>query len=329
MKYSEKLGEISDEQFQTALTKSNLGTFIKAEAIPYGNFKQNVFLNTNRGEYVFRGNPHFPGQFEQEQFSITLLKEKTKVPVPWPFIVDESTNIFGWSYVLMPKLPGIQIEDEGIQKTITPKDWSQLAIAYAKNLAEMHSLTWPTCGKYDEKTKNIKEFQKPYGEWVIEQINNLLNASREINNRTTDDDIEWVHSIVENGHEALLIPFTPCYVMQDYQWSNMLVDKVNGVWKVTGVFDLVEGYFGDGETDLSRMYKKLLEQNNELGDLFIKSYTTHHSFRSGFEKRFPIYIILDCLIVWKFVQKYNKNWIERDVSFREWCEKWTKLENFK
>jgi len=66
--YSQRLGVISDEQFQAALDRFNLGRFMRAEAIPFGMWGQNVFVSSAEGEYVLRGRPHFDWQFPTEQF---------------------------------------------------------------------------------------------------------------------------------------------------------------------------------------------------------------------------------------------------------------------
>ena len=50
--YSQHLGAISDEHFQAALDRFELGRFIQAEPIPFGNFGQNVFVSSTGGEYV-------------------------------------------------------------------------------------------------------------------------------------------------------------------------------------------------------------------------------------------------------------------------------------
>jgi len=78
MEYSKRLGIITDKQFQKALDRLSLGKLIKAESVPFGNFGQNVFLNTTAGEYVFRGKPHSDWQFKSEQFMADLLHQKTK-----------------------------------------------------------------------------------------------------------------------------------------------------------------------------------------------------------------------------------------------------------
>ena len=51
-KYSERLGSISDAQLQAALNRFELGTFLQAEAIPFGSFGQNVFVTSSKGNFV-------------------------------------------------------------------------------------------------------------------------------------------------------------------------------------------------------------------------------------------------------------------------------------
>jgi hypothetical protein len=76
--YGERLGSISDQQFQRALDRFDLGTFLHAEPVSSGLWGQNVFLSGTEGDYVLRGSPHFWWQFPTEQFFARLLHERTK-----------------------------------------------------------------------------------------------------------------------------------------------------------------------------------------------------------------------------------------------------------
>ena len=106
-KYSDRLGTLSHIQFQAALDRFDLGAFVRAEPISAGNFGQNVFLTSTKGEYVLRGAPFYPAQFPKERFFTQQIHEHTRAPVPWPYRLDPSDAIFGWSYVIMPRMPGL------------------------------------------------------------------------------------------------------------------------------------------------------------------------------------------------------------------------------
>lgn len=326
MEYSKRLGEISDEQLQKALDKFDLGKFIKAEPIAFGNFGQNLFLTSSKGEFVLRGKPHYPWQFKSEQFTADLFHQKTKVPVPWPYLVEEDVSIFGWSYCIMARLKGLQLKDKTVYEKLTTNDKTEVAIALGNNLAEMQKLTWEYSGKYDLERNTIKPFDKKWEQWVIDFTNDLVLKSIKHGGKTPKEDVEWINQIINDGKEALQIPFVPTFVMHDYQIGNIVVDKVNGKWQVTGLFDLMENYFGDGESDLSRVFVAYSEENEELAYMFLNSYLSKTKVRPDFEKRWSIYMIMDRLVIWEWAQRNGKCWWNPEFTFRQWVEKWTKLD---
>jgi len=57
--YSERLGALSDAQFEAVATRLGLGRFLSAEPISSGLFGQNVFVTTTDGTFVLRGAPHW------------------------------------------------------------------------------------------------------------------------------------------------------------------------------------------------------------------------------------------------------------------------------
>jgi hygromycin-B 7''-O-kinase len=104
--YSRRLGSIDDGQFRSALERFGLGEFVRAEPVAGGLFGQNVFVASTTGEYVLRGAPHYDWQLPAERFFARLLHERTRAPVPWPYLLDPGDDIFGWSYAVMPRMPG-------------------------------------------------------------------------------------------------------------------------------------------------------------------------------------------------------------------------------
>src|ERR1051325_606338 len=139
--YSKRLGTISDEQLQRALGHFDLGTFLYAEPIPFGLFGQNLFLTSTAGEFVLRGVPHYDWQFGTEKFFIEQLHEKTRVPVPHPYLLNPSTEIFGWPFVIMPKLSGLQLADPQIVSNLSMDERRAIAQALAAMLIEIQTLT--------------------------------------------------------------------------------------------------------------------------------------------------------------------------------------------
>jgi hygromycin-B 7''-O-kinase len=318
MKYSDRLGEISDQQFQNALNRFALGTFVKAEPIHQGLFGQNLFLTSSTGEYLLRGVPHYSWQFKSERFFAELLHGNTSVPVPWPYLLDESNDIFGWSYVIMPRLKGHQLSDSSLG-LFSDGELKEIAQAQGEMLAEAQSLTWTHCGTYDEEIDNIKQSNVSFFTGLKSDILEDLGNAASYNDKTTREDIEWVEEEFKTAGNWLSQDFQPCFVMQDYKPGNMVVDKIDGRWRVTGLFDLMESCFGHGEADLSRMYCVYVElERRDLAQAFVDSYEGHKSDTSGLRERFPIFVIYDRAIIWEWVQREDRAWWNNSLSFRQW-----------
>lgn len=320
-KYSERLGTISDDQLQQALDRHGLGRLISAEPMKYGLFGQNIFVTTDKGEYVLRGKPHYDWQFPTEQFFATQLHKHTKVPVPFPYMYDPDATIFGWEYVLMPKLPGFTLKDNLSDEGLTDYDRIEIARIQGAVLAEAQKLTWNTIGKYNLTIKTVEPSHHSYAEWMEVYIEDKLEKAQSYNDFTTKDDIRWVKDFLKVKRKAMEKPFVPTFVMQDYKPGNMNFQKINSCWKMSGLFDLMECYFGNGESDLARMFCVYIgSSRKDLAYTFIKSYirNSKHKDVDGLIARFPVYILRDRTIIWEWKQRPEKQVFENGVSFRTW-----------
>lgn len=346
-KYGERLGMLADEQFQAALDRFNLGQFIQAEAIPFGSFGQNVFVTSTTGEYVLRGTPHIGWQFPTEQFYSRLLHERTQVPVAWPYLLDPAEDIFGWSYALMPRMSGLQLADPQVRSQLGAEERRGIARALGENLALMQELTWPFCGRYDASTDTVQPLEPlrelawpfpvqtavharvhvaiepgatvTYGELVIARILHYLTLSRTYDDHTTADDVAWTEQVLMQAKSALDVPFQPCFVMEDYKRDNLVVTRQNGTWRVSGLFDLMSGYFGDGETDLARtvgMYLHI-DKDPPMAREFVQAYLSKRPPRPGFAERFQVYLLLDRAILWEYAHKTGQRWWDERWTFRD------------
>lgn len=344
--FSNRLGAISDDQFQAALDRFELGMLIKAEPVPFGLFGQNVFVTSTMGEYVLRGSPHFSWQFPTEQFYIQQLRERTQISVPWPYLIDPAEDIFGWSYVLMPRLAGLQLADPEVQNQLSTRDKQGIAHALGENLAMMQELTWPHAGRYDVTTHSVQPFElrhelawpfpvhtdtrasamQPrtitYSERMVACIRHHLAHSREYNNSTTVADVEWAEELITRAQDALRESNQSCFVMEDYKEGNLVVTNVNGSWQVSGVFDFMQAHFGDGEADLSRQTAMYLDEDLQLAREFVQTYINKRPPRPGLAERFPLYMLADRTILWEFFQKTGQRWWNEQWTFRDWASKY-------
>ena len=266
--YSRRLGSIDDGQFRSALERLGLGEFVRAEPVAGGLFGQNVFVASTTGEYVLRGAPHYDWQLPAEQFFARLLHERTRAPVPWPYLLDRGDDIFGWSYAVMPRMPGLQLSDRAAAEELTSDERFGMARSMGENLALMHALSWPRPGRYDLTTDTIAPLEETWTEWVAAEARRWLALARRHSDRTTDADAGWVEDLLRSSYDALGEPFEPRFVMHDYGEHNVTFEQTDGLWRVSGVFDLMEAFFGDSEMDVSRQTAFYLKEDPELARMF-------------------------------------------------------------
>lgn len=342
-RYSERLGILSPAQFQAALDRFDLGRLLAAEPIHFGNFGQNVFVTSTAGEFVLRGAPHLPWQFPTEQFFAGQLHKRTSAPVPWPYRIDPSEAIFGWSYVLMPRMPGLQLADPAVRAGLNKTDRLGIARALAENLVRMQELTWPLCGRYDLSASAVLPFDlrqelawplvpepdggagvfdvapPAYADVAVSRIRHRLLQAQQYSQRTTEEDIAWTEAIIAEARAALDEPFEPCFVMEDYKRDNLTVDATEDGWRVSGVFDLMQAHFADGEADCCRIIAMYLDEEPDLAGEFLRTYLARRPPRPGFAQRFPVYMLQDRTIIWEYAKRAGRNWWPEHLLFREWA----------
>jgi aminoglycoside phosphotransferase (APT) family kinase protein len=314
---------LAPHQFQAVLTRFSLGDFVGATPIAHGLFGQNVFVTSTQGEYVLRGSPHYPWQFPKEQFGAALLNERTQVAVAHPYLFDPTTDIFGWPYLLMPRLYGLS----PLGSQLTSLEQLDIARALGQNLAQLHALTWPFAGDYDLASQTIQPFGRGFAQWIVADIRGWLDKARGNGTATTADDVAWTERVIGEAEAALAVEFQPCFVMNDYNPGNVLVERVHGTWQVTGLFDFMEYYFGDGEADLMRLIAIYLDGDQQHGErlaqAFGTAYLDRRPARAGFAERYPLYMVRDRAIAWEYGTRPGHNWFPEGQSFRDYAERYT------
>lgn len=321
--YSTRMGRIAPEQFQAALNRFGLGRFVRATPVRGGNFGQVLFLTSSEGEWVLRGSPLLPGQFQEERFFVRALHKQSTVPVPWPYLLDEDPAIFGWSYVIMPRLPGLDLDDPSVGAQLTGNDRRQIAGALGTTLADMQAATWPVPGRYDPAIDEIDPFPSHVADWQIAQVRELLEkASAQTPALTTDADRDWVEGVIALAEDAVHQPYRPCLVMADYKDQNVVAQRGDpGVgWRVSGVFDFMGSYVGDGEAALARQIAIECERTPGNADAFVHAY--HHRAgrapRPGFRMRLGFAMLAERLPIWEWAQREGLVWWQPDLTLRGW-----------
>ncbi|MCA0456834.1 MAG: aminoglycoside phosphotransferase family protein [Chloroflexi bacterium] len=322
VEYSKRLGSISPEQFQRALDHFNLGQFIRAEAIPFGLFGQNVFVTSTKGEYVLRGAAHYDWQFPKEQFIANLLHDRTTVPAPWPYLIDTDESIFGWAYgyVFMPLMPGLQLASGEVAKTLSPQDRQAIAFTIGENLREIQRAQWPFAGQYDLRTQTIAPFENGFDGWLVSEVRRFLQLSLSYDTGASQADAEWIESIIQTAAGSLKLPYTPVLVLHDYREPNLTVSKQADRWVVSGVFDLMEALSGDGELDLIRQLATYIEGNQlAWAQAFLDGYRKSTPLRPQAQQRLALYMVYDRIVVWEYYHRpANISLFPNQTSIEAW-----------
>lgn len=319
---SERLGTVTRRQLQAALDRFDAGRLVDAEVIPFGLFGQNVLVDTDRGEYVLRCWSHYPWQFPKERFFANLLHEQTATPVPWPYLVETSPDILGWDFALMPALPGVRLADREVRAALSQEDQQGVARAMGEVLAEMQTAQGDLPRQYDLAARDLVPFETSWPEWVTRRVRGCLNEAQAHSDRTPDADVAWAESVIEDAREALVFPFTPVPVHSDFAYNNMLAERTETGWRISGVVDLMDMYMGDGEIDLALVPRMYVDDGlPDCAAAFLSTYLELHPPRPLFLQRFRLYTLLYLLIGWAYGQRRPElGWFEPGITMREYVE---------
>lgn len=321
-----RLGTITAPQLQAALDRFGLGTVIEVMPVPFSNWGQNLFLTSTQGNFVLRGAPLAPDQFPLERYFIRRLAEETAVPVPWPYAIDPTETIFGWSYALMPRLAGLQIGDPTVRSALSSRDRSGIARAVGTTLAQMHRLRWPAAGMYQLASDSIAPFREPYTTRAMTTTRRLMADFQQYvvdHGRSTGmisaDDIRWADALMRRAEAATPQQAASTLVMGDFHERNVVAEQVENQWRISGVFDFATSHVGDGEADLSRCIAVYADEDAGLTSEFLNAYQQIHQRREGFEERFALYMLFDRIHVWAFAYGQDCVWWDTRLSFRDWA----------
>ena len=301
MKYSERLGVIEPDQLHEAAAYFDIGEVLDASAPVGGLFGQNIFLTTTEGEYVLRGHPHGHVQLTKERCVARFIHERSSLPVPWPYEICENTEVFGWTYAVMPRIPGTSggvawagaSEDERIE----------VAAASGEALAMLQEATSETFGPYDAQLDAFVAMDD-FAEWWLHRFEYWRGLCRAINALSTEAE-RYIDEILERHAPALSEPFTPVLVHHDFKPGNLNFERDGETFVATGVFDLMEAYLADGEEDISRMLWSV--QTDDERGAFMDAYVADVPLRDGCEDRAILYALADWIVIWEY-GKRNGVW---------------------
>ena len=327
--YSSRLGTLSDDQLQAALERFGLGELVAAEPLTNGLFGQNLMLKTTAGDFVFRGAPHWnpagedDWQFPKERFFSALVHVSEGGPkVPWPYLLDEGREIFGWGFAVQPRLAG-DVLQQPMRRHYSPQELREQSRELGLALAALHTVTVPEAGTFDVRSGGIRPYAGSYADYVEATIERLLAESVAASNATSEDDVAWARSVVASARPALELPFEPTVIHLDFGFHNVLFEQNDGAWRLTGVIDWMTAEAGHPEADLARPLAT--DHQYKIGgrEEFLAAYRGTHPEPTGFGERFRAFMLWERLLIWEYWQR-NKGFKE-GLGVRQWMETFVEI----
>lgn len=318
--FASRLGDVSYDQLQDALDRLDLGYLISARAPTTGNFGQNLLLESTSGSYVFRGNPLIEDQFLKEAWAAAAFHRQSTIAVPYPFLIPESIDPFPWSWVLMPMLPGIQLADRDLYEALTFEQRLGVATAMAEAAAVLHVAGWSEPGEWVSEVQGFAPFRPDYATWIAESMREKLDRSLDV----SMDDREWFLDLITRAEQVLVNPFEPVLLHGDYSTNNVVTALVDGVWRITGVFDLMSVHVGHRDADLARQFAVYVEEDPVLATTFLAAYDMA---RGGQDRNFALFsafVASERMSIWEWAKRTEVAWWSDDIGLRAWIEGYLK-----
>jgi aminoglycoside phosphotransferase (APT) family kinase protein len=246
-------------------------------------------------------------QLTKERRVAAFLNERSSLPVPWPYQVCEDADIFGWTFAVMPRLPGAS----GAELWQSSDEDGRLEIAAAAGdaLAMLHEAEADLFGPYDAQLDDFIALDD-FPDWALHRLEHWRSACRAVNALATEAEL-YIDDLIEKHSPALREPFTPVLVHHDFKPGNLNFDP--DTLEPEGVFDLMEAYIADPEEDVVRMLWSV--DNDEQRKAFVDAYTADQAFRPGAADRLTLYALSDWLVVWEYGHRMA-SWFE-DTTFME------------
>jgi len=317
---SNRLGTLTREQLQAALTTCDLGTLTGATAIAHGLFGQCLFIASTRGDFVLRGCPHNDQQLALEQFIARTLHDHTTVPVAWPYLVVDDPTIFGWPFAIMPRMPGTTAND--ILDAATTPESERIAIAHAMGDAMAAAAApCPASGFFDLATHGITPDPEGYAVPALRHIREqLTDALRHIPAATHAEDHALADAQFAAGTATIRDDFPITLCTSDFTAGNITIQRpdANSPWKISGVFDYFEWRAGDPERTLARMLRAWARTSPDRAAALLAGYTGRLPLRPGARERLQLYGFSDFLVIWNYGHTLAK-WFPDDLGLRACC----------
>lgn len=299
----------SSRQLQDIADRHHLGEVLDVERLG-GSVGNNLAIRTEGESWVLRAavSRVTAVDLRRERFFARLLSERATIGSPWPYLVDESEDITGWAYGLMPRLAG-KVLHPGLQVR-----WDRIGGALGRAASEVHRVTFPAIGEWDADKDDIV----PLGVASAERFRS--RAEKMIEEADLDRPSATLVTNLVDATLPAIGRFVPSYVHGDLGISNLVGARGPDGFRFTGVFDLGQGYVGDPDEDLALpIWWPLYWGNTALSRAFFAGYRGVVPARPFQTARLRGYVGVSLLSNWATGHRLGYDWYGGATSFTNWA----------
>lgn len=226
---------------------------------------------------------HEPAEhLRREYATLDFFRKNTAFPLPRPYQVDISADAVPFSYLLMQRLPGMNLGDAS--RWMTPRDRLRIERQIAEAVSDLHTHTGPHFGSIHETSGSAK--------WT-DHFRADVQAEHDENSRlglVSARSLERVAELLEYFDDIFDAPGKPRLVHGDIWATNIIVVGQPGSASLSGFVD-GGGSYRHAESELA-----YLEIWQTVGAGFFDIYHRTHPPLEGYPDRRLIYW-LDTLLL--------------------------------
>ena len=201
----------------------------------------------------------------RERLRLEYLRGHTNVPCPQVYLQDGSLSIIPYSFLLIERLPGINLGSAELR----PDERGTVERELAEVLNELHSHTHDTFG--DFRTESGTR------DWVDVFIPRLEDIRGEMDALLSSSALREVDRALALAHDAFGVQGLPTLIHHDMSPGNIMVERHSDGWHLTGVLDPVGMQYADVELELAYL------EAWTVGEPFFEAYK--HPLRPGYQFR--------------------------------------------
>jgi hygromycin-B 7''-O-kinase len=275
------LSQLTYETYKTLVEDTSfwdkkLEAIVRQENLPKEKFSRfsygsNIVYSLNH-ELVIKLFPsYFNDQFDREVEVLQAISGKiSSVEVPK---ITSIGNLEGWNYLIMTELNGTLLID--LWDELTTEEKQKCSVDLGKVINEFHQIS---TGNFSKINVNWREF--------------ITGQYRDMRENQADLPPALLQSL-ESYMDESYIDYNPelRLLTGEYTPFNLLFNKVDGKWTLTGVIDFADCFLGDADYDLLGPILFMFNGDSALISTFLKSYG-FGELNESLRKKLMVYTIL-------------------------------------